>query len=166
MVNVAKGKYDKWLTEDGLLKLTAWARDGLTDEQIAHNCGITTSTLYEWKNKYSSISESLKRGKEVADIVIENALYLKATGFTYEEESAFKIKHTEYSESGKKISETESIETVTLNKYCPPDTTAQIFWLKNRKPQQWRDAKQLEHDGNIQYTFAEVSAVEADEIMG
>ena len=57
-----------------MLLLEAWARDGLTDEQIADKMGITTSTLYDWKNKYSEISEALKRGKEVVDVEVENAL--------------------------------------------------------------------------------------------
>ena len=59
---MAKGKYEYWLTPDGLLLLEAWARDGLTDEQIAHNLNITPSTYYEWKKKYPEISEAIKRG--------------------------------------------------------------------------------------------------------
>ena len=59
---MAKGKYQEWIEPEGLLKLEGWARDGLTDEQISSNMGITTSTLYVWKNKYSEISEALKRG--------------------------------------------------------------------------------------------------------
>ena len=60
---MAKGKYEQWLTEEGLLQLEAWARNGLTDEQIAANMGITRSTLNEWKKKYSDISDTLKRVK-------------------------------------------------------------------------------------------------------
>ena len=69
---MAKGKYEYWLTPDGLLLLKAWARDGLTDEQIASNMGITAKTLYEWKKRYSDICKSLKKGKEVVDIEVEN----------------------------------------------------------------------------------------------
>ena len=58
---MAKGKYQEWLTEEGLLQLESWARDGLTDEQIAHNMGICVATLYNWKSKYLEILESLKR---------------------------------------------------------------------------------------------------------
>ena len=75
---VARGKYQQWLEPDGLLLLEGWARDGLTDEQIAHNMGITAKTLYEWKNKYSDICEVLKKGKEVVDYQVENALLNKA----------------------------------------------------------------------------------------
>ena len=71
---MAKGKYEEWLTEEGITLLEGWARDGLTDEQIAKNMGVSRSTLYEWKKRYSEISESLKKGKEVVDYQVENAL--------------------------------------------------------------------------------------------
>ena len=100
MIPIAKGKYKKWLEADGLILLQGWARDGLTDEQIAHNIGINTATLYDWKKKYPNISNALKKGKEVVDFAVENALLKKAL-------------------SG--------------------DTTAMIFWLKNRKQLKWRD---------------------------
>lgn len=75
---MAKGKYEYWLTTDGLTLLEGWARDGLTDEQIASNCGVTATTLYDWKNRFPEISEALKKGKEVVDYEVENALLKKA----------------------------------------------------------------------------------------
>lgn len=60
---MAKGKYQRWLEPDGLTLLEGWARDGLTDEQIAHNMGISTATLYDWKNKFQDISGGPKKGK-------------------------------------------------------------------------------------------------------
>lgn len=132
---MAKGKYHEWLGPEGLLKIEGWARDGLIDEQIAYNIGITRETLSQWKNKYSDISDALKKGKEVVDRQVENALLKRALGYKYEE-----IK-TEETEEGKKV-------TVTI-KEVVPDTTAQIFWLKNRKPDQWRDKQQIEHSGEI-----------------
>nr|DAX14049.1 MAG TPA: terminase small subunit [Bacteriophage sp.] len=104
---MAKGKYEKWLKKENLLLLEGWARDGLTDEQIAKNIGITVSTFYEWKKKYSEISESLKKGKEVVDYQVENAL---------------------------------------LSSALEGNTTAQIFWLKNRRPDKWRDKQKEETD--------------------
>lgn len=71
---MAKGKYQKWLEPDGLILLTGWARDGLTDEQIAHNMGIAVRTLGGWKEKYLPIMQALKAGKEVVDYQVENAL--------------------------------------------------------------------------------------------
>ena len=132
---MAKGKYKEWLEPEGLLKLEGWAKDGLTDEQIAQNIGIAASTLYEWKKQYPEISEALKKGKEVVDRHVENALLKRALGYKYEE-----IK-TEKTNEGKKV-------TVTV-KEVVPDTTAQIFWLKNRKPDQWRDKRDIEHSGEI-----------------
>ena len=90
--------------KDKLTLVEGWARDGLNNEQIAHNMGIHISTLYEWQNKYPEFRESLKRSKEVADYEVENALFKNAT--------------------------------------IKGDTVAQIFWLKNRKPAQWRDRKE------------------------
>ena len=102
---MAKGKYQEWLEPEGLLRIEGWARDGLTDEQIAQNMGITAKTLYEWKKKYSEICESLKRNKDVADRQVENALFENAIN---------------------------------------GNITAQIFWLKNRKPDKWRDKQEYE----------------------
>lgn len=89
--------------------LQGWARDGLTDEQIAHNIGISKVTIYDWKNKYADFANALKKGKEVIDYAVENALLKKALG---------------------------------------GDVTAMIFWLKNRKPAQWRDRPALNGDQN------------------
>ncbi|MCM1112164.1 MAG: transposase [Muribaculum sp.] len=128
---MAAGKYRKWLEPDNLILLEAYARNGLTDEQIAHNMGIALSTLYEWKKKYPEISESLKKGKEVVDTQVENALLKRALGYDYEEVSE------EY-EKGFLVK-----RKVTI-KHVVPDTTAQIFWLKNRKAEDWRDKRTVE----------------------
>lgn len=105
--------------------LEGWARDGLTDEQIAHNCGINPDTLYTWKKKYSEISEALKKGKEVVDLEVENALLKRALGYEYTEESI------EITPMGRKVKQTI--------KHIAPETTAIIYWLKNRRPDKWRD---------------------------
>ena len=136
---MAKGKYQQWIEPEGLTLLEGWARDGLTDEQIAHNVGITTKTLYEWKNKYGEISEALKKGKEVVDIEVENSLLKKATGYTVDLVKTFKVRRVEYNESGKKILEQEELVQGIDQMHVPADTTAQIFWLKNRRPDKWRD---------------------------
>jgi transposase-like protein len=127
---MAKSKVQEWLTEDRLILLQGWARDGLTDEQIAHNMGINVRTLYKWKKKYGQIGQALKKGKEVVDRQVENALLRSALGYEYEEQAL-----------------TNKGEVVTLRKYQHPNITAAIFWLKNRKPQEWRDKQQVEHTG-------------------
>ena len=119
---MALGKINEWLKKDKLILLEGWARDGLTDEQIAKNIGINRTTLYDWKKKEVNIADALKKGKEVIDFEVENALLKRALGYEYEEETY---------ENG--------ILTKKVKKQVPPDTTAQIFWLKNRKKEQWRE---------------------------
>lgn len=145
---MARGKFEEWLTVEGLLKLEAWARDGLTDEQIASNMGIRRETLYDWKKKYPNISNTLKKGKEIIDIQVENALLQKALGINKTIQKPVKIKEVLF-DSGKKIRESECIEYVEEEIYIPPDTTAQIFWLKNRKPSIWRDKQSVEANVTI-----------------
>ena len=123
---MAKAKYAEWLTPEGLLKIEGWARDGLTDEQIAKNIGISRSTLNVWKDRYSDISDALKKGKDVIDRQVENALLKRALGYEYEE-----VKE--------KFEDGVITERTVTKKEVVPDTTAQIFWLKNRKPDKWRD---------------------------
>ena len=134
---MASGKYHDWLTEEGLLKIEGWARDGLTDEQIAKNIGIGYSTLQAWKSKYRDIQDTLKRGKEVIDREVENALLKRALGYTYNEVTQ------EADEFG------DLAVSKVVTKQVSPDVTAQIFWLKNRKPKEWRDRKETELSGNI-----------------
>ena len=141
---MAKGKYQRWLTPDGLTLLEGWARDGLTDEQIARNCRISRQTLNEWRNTYPAISDALKKGKEVVDIEVENALLKRALGYEYTET------RVEESENGFKTRRTK--------KFIPPDVTAQIFWLKNRRPEVWREKQVVE--------VSEESLAKAKEILG
>lgn len=117
--------------------IEGWARDGLTDEQIAKNIGISRSTLNEWKKKYSDISDALKKGKEVIDRQVENALLKRALGYKYKETTRELI-------TDKQTGISELVVTKVVEKEVVPDTTAQIFWLKNRKPEEWRDKRQVE----------------------
>jgi len=132
---MAKSKWETHV-KDKLILVEGWARDGLTDEQIAKNLGIGTRTFYEYKEKYPQFSQSLKRGKEVVDTEVENALLKRALGYTYDEET-----YEELSDGTSK--------SKTVTKHIPGDTTAQIFWLKNRKPGVWRDKTAVEHSGEI-----------------
>jgi len=103
-------KYEQeW--KDKLEVIEGWARDGLTNEQIAHNIGISAKTLYEWQNKYSEFRNALKKGKEVIDREVENML---------------------------------------LQKCRDGNMTAIIFWLKNRKPDQWRDRRTHAVEGDTE----------------
>lgn len=144
---MAKGKYEYWLTPEGLIKLEGWARDGLTDEQIAKNIGISRETLNQWKNKYADISDTLKRGKEVVDYEVENALLKRALGYTVKEEKL-----------------TKDGCVVELEREVPGDVTAQIFWLKNRKPSAWRDKPEMDSDEEFEDNFLDALNTSAEEI--
>lgn len=131
----AKGYIDDWLTEEGLLRIEGWARDGLTDKQIAElKIGIAERTFSKWKARYEAINTALKKGKAPADTLVENMLYKRAIGFTTTET----IEEI-YEEDGV---QRKHIRRIT--KEVPPDTTAQIYWLKNRKPKHWRDKRETE----------------------
>ena len=146
---MAKGKYQEWLTPEGLLKIEGWARDGLTDEQIATNIGISRDTLYRWKNEYSDISDTLKRGKEVVDRQVENALLKRALGFDYNEITKELCKNPETGEINLKV-------TKVVTKHVVPDVTAQIFWLKNRMREKWSDRQNIEISKPIDESIKEM----------
>lgn len=152
----ARGKYAKWLQADNLLRLQAWARDGLSDEQMAHNIGITTTTLYDWKKKYPAFSEALARGKEVVDIEVENALLKRAKGYDYIETTSELI--------ADKNAKNKAVMKVTkrVTRHVPPDVKAIVFWLTNRK-QEWRDKQEKELSGNIGINLVVDDDISADD---
>ena len=131
-----KGVYEEWLKPDGLLQVTGWARDGLTDQQIAKNIGISVQSMYEWERRFPSFLEAIKKGKAPVDIEVENALLKRALGYNYDEVVKELVPTGKTGDDGKPIYK-QHVKTVT--KHMPPDTTAQIFWLKNRRPGRWRD---------------------------
>ena len=94
--------------------------------------------MYDWKKKYTKISEALKKGREISDYIIENALFQRAKGYTATVKKAIKVKKPYYDDEGRRIDE-ESVEIVEEEMHVPGDVTAQIFYLKNRKPSNWKD---------------------------
>lgn len=123
-----KSKYDTHV-KPYLDEIQGWAMSGLTDEQIAMNLNIAVCTLYDYKKKYPEFSEALKKGKDIADAQVVNALFKTATGFTYYEETTNTMG-----------------DVVQIQKYAKPNTTAQIFWLKNRQADRWRDKTEVKAD--------------------
>lgn len=139
---MAKGKYQEWLEGDNLILVQGWARDGLTNEQIAHNMGISVKTLYEWQNKYSEFGNALKKTKEVVDIEVENALLKSAKGYDAIEEiweRQFDVAKGDY----------DLVLTKRTVKHVPASQVAQIFWLKNRRAKQWREKQEVEVNPEI-----------------
>ena len=168
-------KYTEWLTEEGLIKIEGWARDGLVDKQIAENIGVSERTFTEWKKKFPSVSSALKKGKEVVDRQVENALLKRALGYEYTERTAkvvdrdpdvveaerrefenrFKLDNPEATSQEIKDAAVKAIPTrerivfLEVDKQVAPDTGAAAFWLKNRKPDVWRDKRETELSGNV-----------------
>lgn len=133
---MAKGRYERWRTKEGLLLIEGWARDGLTDEQVSRNMGISRKTLYVWCEKYGDICNALKKGKDVADREVESALYRRAVGYRVK-------KQTRELRLNRKSGKREMVVTKETEEEVTPDVTAAIFWLKNRKPEEWRDKRDV-----------------------
>lgn len=143
MITIAKSKYETDV-KPRLVEIEAWKRDGLTDEQICKNLGIVKDTFYKYKEKYTDFSDALKKGKEVADIEVENALFKRAIGYTYKE----------VTKEVKDIDGKKSTFIKEVTKVVPGDVAAQIFWLKNRKPSKWKDKQDIDiEDNNVSITI-------------
>lgn len=137
-------KIDFWLTKEGLTLIQAWSRDGLSKNEIAERMEISAGTFRRWEKNNVGIAEAVKVGRELTDINVENAILKKALGFETEEvKTVIKANGDE--------------EITTVRKNVPPDISAASVWLKNRRPDKWRD-KPTENNSGI---YARL-----DEIMG
>ena len=111
---------------------------GAIDEELAGFFGVSETTINNWKKEHNDFSLALKRGKEIADARVAQALFHRATGYSHEDIDI-------------KMYEGGIIET-PYTKHYPPDATSAIFWLKNRQPKKWRDKQVTEHEGAIEIT--------------
>lgn len=195
---MGKAKYEEWLTENGLIKIKGWAQQGLSEDQIAHNMGIRRATLFTWKNKYNDIMDALKKGKEVVDLEVENTLLNLALGkvssikktskiVNYEDE-VLRVKRWNWIQKHKGLEEYENyteeeltneavmkvptfevVDMLQEENIQVPNVGAAIFWLKNRRPDLWRDKQIQELEGNINASvnnpFEGMSKAEIREIM-
>ncbi len=130
---MAKSKWEQ--VKNKLILVEGWARDGLTNEQIAEKLGVSKTTFYKMLKEHSELSELLKKGKEVVDYEVENALLKKALGYTVT------LKKEKVTKDGDVVEIEEEI-------HIPADTTAQIYWLNNRKPKQWRNKQEVDLSDN------------------
>ena len=144
-------KVDYWLTDDGLILIEAWARDGYLLNEIADRMGIERYTLSKWRKRYPEIAQALNTGKELVDYKVENALLKAALGYTTKE-----IKVT----LGKKVLNGEVFEVLkeTTTREVAPNVTACMAWLNNRKHDQWKRNRDKvleldEEDSNINITI-------------
>ena len=104
---------------------------GLIDKEIAEYSEVTEQTINNWKKEYPEFFESIKRGKTLADANVSESLYKRANGYEHEEDDI-------------RVVNNDIVVTPTIKHY-PPDSTAMIFWLKNRRPKQWRDKQEIDH---------------------
>lgn len=117
---------------------------GATDAQVADFFEVSVSTISLWKVEHAEFSEALKVAKEEADKRVEHSLYQRAMGYEHDEVD---------------IRVVAGALTITpVRKHYPPDTTACIFWLKNRKPAEWRDKVEHEHSGKMSVTLSDTDA--------
>lgn len=185
---MAHAEYKKWLEPDNLTRLRSWARDGLTNEQIAKKIGVRRQTISEWSKKYPDIADALKKGKEVVDSEIEDSLIsvmkkhtitttqykmVKKDDFNLKAErskfaNVYKLDHPNATKNEILIATAENVEVyekIPISKTVTevdPNTSAIIFWLKNRRPDVYRDQTfQKLNEANARKTLAEAQLSEA-----
>lgn len=146
------GRKQKYNKETFPLLAEKYAREGLSDEQIAKNLGIATGTLYDYKNKFPEFSEALKRGKQPVDFEVENALLKRALGYDVDE--TVKIMNIV---NGAPVVKEVRVTT----KHIQPDVGAIAFWLKNRVPERWKERQTVSFDNGF---FDDVGAEKLKEI--
>lgn len=106
-----------------------------TDEEIAAFFDVSARTIYRWQVNHPEFCHALKVGKAAADDRVERSLFHRAVGYTFEGEKVFQHKG--------------EIVRATVTEHVPPDTTAIIFWLKNRRREDWRDVQDHKHSGHL-----------------
>ena len=134
---MSKSKYETNV-EPRLTEVEGWARNGVSEEDVAHNLGVAYSTFRKYKEANAALSAALARGKEVVDLEVEGALLKRCMGYNARVAKHYKIKTVDYDENGKKTCEREELKEVYDEVHIPADTTAQMFWLANRKKQSWK----------------------------
>lgn len=185
---MAHAEYKKWLEPDNLTKLRSWARDGLTNEQIAKKIGVKRQTFQRWVKTYSDISDALKKGKEVVDAEIEENLIstmkkhtLKTTTYAMVKKdemvlkaertkfmNMYKLDHPEATKNEILIATAENVDVYEriaqrqVVAEVDPNVSSMIFWLKNRKPDVYRDQtfKKL-NEANARKAIADAGISEA-----
>jgi hypothetical protein len=122
--------------------------NGATNRELADFFRVNETTIWQWAHTHPAFSNALKVGKDLADERVVQSLYRRAVGYSFD---AVHISNYQGS-----VSQTPIVEHV------PPDVTAGIFWLKNRRPAEWRDVKAVEHSGSV--THKHVSELTDDEL--
>lgn len=139
-------KYDETFP----LRAQDYARRGMVDKEIAAKLGIAVWTFYRYQKQYSEFCEAIKKGKKPVDVEVENALLKRALGFEYEEVlTEYELVKIEEENKGKTA---VPVKVKKTKKMVVPDTTACIFWSKNRRPDLWKDKQDLAVSGGVSIT--------------
>ena len=121
---------EEWLTEDRLMLLECWARDGYTYKDVAQRIGISNAQLTKWRNAYPEFRDALKKGREIVDYQVENALLKSALGYKTKEVTIITVL-----KNGKMVETTKQ----TVTKEIAPNISACQTWLYNRLPDKWKN---------------------------
>lgn len=142
--------FQYWMSDEGLLRIEGWAKDGLTEPQIAECMEVSYSSFKRWKvdPRCDLFRAVLKNSKEVIDRKVENALLKRALGYDYEEVTKEQVPI--YDPETGIIIDYEMKITKKVTKHMPPDATSMIYWLKNRKYMVWRDKHEIENKDAIE----------------
>lgn len=132
----AKNPYKVTYNKETRRQIEFLLKKGFTDEEVAEVLGCAEQTIYKWKNKYPEFFKSVKDWKDEADVRVERSMYERAVGYSAKEDKIF------CNAEGK-------VTIVRIEKHYPPDVTAQIFWLKNRQKEHWRDRWDIDATGDL-----------------
>ncbi len=166
------GRRDKYQThiEPRLEEIGWWARDGLVEAEMCKRLGVSVSGFALHKNRHIELMTVLKENREVADYRVENGLYKRAIGFEYEEVTKepalvtlikLNRKNEKFdSDAFDKELKEHMVITKVVTKQVVPDTTAQIYWTKNRRPKQWRDKQEIGGQVTINYNVPDIEKEE------
>lgn len=145
-----RNQLEIWSDKEHLKKIKEWAKKGMSDFEIAQNIGIDRITLYRWKKKSATLSNALMQAHEVADQIVENSMFKTANGFSETHQSDVVNKKT------------GEVTRMTVTTYYPPNVTAQMFWLKNRKAAEWKD--KVDFDATVRAEPTPVSKLTTEQL--
>ena len=148
------------IVKPNLEKVKDWYRNGATEEEVAKKLGISLRSLHNYKTRYPEFLEAVSKSRDIADAEVEAALFKRAIGYKYTEitkeriiDKSQKARHEQGEFELTEDDKGELLVTKEVIKSVAPDVTAQIFWLKNRRSDKWRDKQDIEHSGNVGVTI-------------
>lgn len=154
------GRKPLWETlsmDSKLDSVKGWSLQGSTDEDIYTMLGVSEKTFYDWKRKYPQFAQALKKGKYISNGELLNSAFVQSTGFMYIENLAVKVKDyawfTNPQTNEAELKQIEKVEIVPVEKYQPPNPTMNIFMLKNRMPEEYKDKHEVDVKKEVINTY-------------